>query len=468
MRTTSVGGLALLLSLSACASSGDGNGNDGSSPPGTAPATAPLLVRDSAPQTPASDVSSDSLAAAVNANNAMAVDLYAHVLADSGSVNLLTSPISASLALTMTYAGAAGGTATEMAGALHFDPSLGDAIFDGQNALSQALAARGPAALAVAQRNAQEGNQAAPKAADYDLHVVNSVWGEKTYTWQQPFLTTLAQSYGTGVYEEDFVHASEPARVAINDWVSSETNDKINDLLPQGALDDTTRLVLVNAMHLKFPWSSVFDPNATASASFTRTDGTSISASFMHQAATLPYVDDGQAQIVGLPLSNGDLSLVVALPHEGVALATYEATLAAGAAALSGPTSEALVELSLPKAEFTSPSFSLSKSLHAMGMTSAFDPAAADFSGLCADPPDGDHLYIGDVLQKAMISMQETGVEAAAATAVLVVGESVSTVQPMPVTVDVNRPYLVALVDNPTGTILMLGQIVDPTDAGSP
>src|SRR5450432_335835 len=214
MRTLSTCGVALLFALAGCS----GTKSD---PGGTDDPSAPVsIARAEIAQTPASTISDDSLKIAVAANNALAVDLYSHVLADSSGGNLLTSPISASLALTMTYAGAVGDTATEMAQALHFDSSGGSAIFDGQNALSQALAARGASALAAAQKNAQYGNQPAPVVTDYDLHIVNSVWGEKTYTWEQPFLATLAQSYGTGVYQEDFVHAFEPARLAINGWVS--------------------------------------------------------------------------------------------------------------------------------------------------------------------------------------------------------------------------------------------------------
>jgi serpin B len=462
MRIRSLLGAVSVFALAGCSASTDSGKT--SDPSQLAVAKADLA------QTPASEISADSLQAAVTANNALAVDLYAHLLEDAPAGNLLTSPISASLALTMAYAGAAGSTATEMAHALHFDPSLGAAIFDGQNALSQALAARGMSALARAQQNAQYGNQAAPSSDDYDLHIVNSVWGEQTYTWEAPFLTTMAQSYGAGVYQEDFKHAFEPARAAINSWVSTETKDKINNLLPPGALDSNTRMVLVNAMHLKFPWASTFEPSATQSGSFTRSDGSTVTPDFMNQTAGFSYVDDGQAQIVALPLSNREVSLVIALPHEDVDLTAYEASLSTTSAALGIPAANQLVSLSLPKANFTSPTFSLSKSLQSMGMVSAFDPSAADFSGLCAHPPDGDTLFVGDVLQKAMLSMQESGVEAAAATAVVVVGSASALPgpPPTPVPMVVNRPYLAALVDGPTGAILMLGHVTDPTDAGSP
>jgi serpin B len=422
------------------------------------------LAKSSVVQTPPSAVPASALSAAVAANNAFGVDLYAHVL-EQPATNVLTSPISASLALTMTYAGAKGDTKTEMATALHLDPVAGDAAFAGQNALSQALNARAAAALSNAKRGASPDAQ--PSETDYQLQVVNSVWGEKTYTWEPPFLDILAANYGTGVYQEDFVHASESARLTINDWVDTHTNDKIKDLLPSGSVGPTTRMVLVNAIHLKLPWDAAFKPEQTSPGDFVRPDSSKVQTSFMNQTSNFPYVDDGQAQVVSLPLSNRELSIVIALPHADVTLTEYEATLTAHSAALALPSAFSLVSLSLPKTTFTSDSFSLSSALQEMGIKQAFDPNLADFTGICAHPPDGDNLYVGDVLQKAMISMQEEGVEAAAATAVALVG-SAGIVPTTPVPMNVNRPYLVAIIDNLTGTLLMLGHIQDPSDAGSP
>jgi serpin B len=164
-------------------------------------------------------------------------------------------------------------------------------------------------------------------------------------------------------------------------------------------------------------------------------------------------------------LSNQQLAVVVALPHGD--LATYEAGLAATSAGLAMPTDTALVQLSVPKVSFTSPTFSLATALKAMGMPIAFDSVNADFKGLCTDPPDGDNLFISDVLQKAMIAMQETGVEAAAATAVLVAGDSaVEEPPPVPIPMIVDRPYVLSIVDIATGAVIFLGHIVDPTQTG--
>jgi serpin B len=439
---------------------------DAGAVPATGDAGAALAIAQSSVQrVPSSAIAPAALTAAVTANNAFAVDLYSRVRSSAVSSNLTTSPLSASFALTMAYAGAAGTTATQMATALHFGAGAAS-IFDGQNALGQALGARASDALTGDTRNATGESSAAPSPADYQLEVVNSVWGERTYAWEQPFLEVMAKSYGTGIYLEDFITQWDPARLAINAWVSTATDDKINNLLPSGSLDSSTRMVLVNAIHLKLPWETAFKTSATASATFTRPDASTVSANFMNATQTLPYADDGQAQVVGLPLSGGEIEVLIALPHGD--LPTYEAGLAAGSAALNVPAESASVTLSLPKAMFTSPTFSLSSALTAMGMVEPFDPSMADFTGLYAHLPPGDHLYIKDVLQKATLGMQETGVEAAAATAVVIELAGSVAQMPMPVNMVVNRPYVVSIVDVPTGAILFLGHVTDPTDAGSP
>lgn len=442
--------LPILLAATTAACTASTSSSE-SQPPGQPPAQAKSdLARTAESSVPAADLS-----AAVAANNAFAVDLFAQLRAGASQSNLFTSPLSASLALTMTYAGAQGPTATEMAKALHLGTDA-SAIFQGQNALDQALESRAAAALAQDAQSAKSADQAAPAASDYDLHVVNSIWGEKTYPWAQPFLDTMATDYGTGIYLEDFVHQADQARVAINGWVSEQTADRINNLLPQGSIDDSTRMVLVNAVHLKLPWEYPFTASLTQSGTFTRGDGSKVSVPMMNGSQTFGYVDDGKAQIVALPLSGQDVNVIIAVPHGD--LASYEANLAAGSAALTVPTGEQEVTLSLPKVSLTSSPFSLKAALQAMGMEQAFLPTAADFSGLCAKTPDGERLYVGDVLQETMLGMQETGVEAAAATAV-VVGTAAAL---DPVTVTVDRPFLVSIVDS-SGAILFLGHIEDPT-----
>jgi serpin B len=457
MRRSFVCGIvgSCVLGSAACGGSTNAAG-EGSTQEGALAIAKSTATRDAVDTSPTATPSAD-LKLAVAANNAFALDLYARVRANAPTSNVFMSPISASLALTMTYAGARGTTASQMAKALHFDPSAGS-IVNGQNALSQALASRAPTAFKLA----QQAGEGTPSADDYELDVVNSVWGQKSYAWESPFLDVLAKSYGTGVYLEDFASAPDPARLAINAWVSAQTADKINDLLPSGTLDTSTRIVLVNAIHLKMPWALPFD--TTAPGSFTKADGTTVQATLMTQTNFLSYEDDGQAQLVAMPLTGGSLEVVFALPHGD--LSTYEDAIAAGTEPLKvnlvGQQTNVVFEA--PKMTFTSQPFSLSSALKAMGMTQAFDPSA-DFSGMCAHPPDGEKLYFSDVLQKAMIGLSENGVEAAAATAVFK-DAAISTDPPPQVLLD--RPFALWIADTETGAILFLGHITDPTDAGSP
>lgn len=445
--------LPLIVAIAACSVSPTPNPNphgDGSHE----------QAKSGLPRQPASEVSAGTLASAVAANNAFAVDLFAHVRTDIGKTpgNLLTSPLSASIALTMTYAGAKTQTATEMASALHFS-SGAPTIFEGQNALTQALDGRAAAALAGDQERAKVNNLPAPSASNYQLQVVNSVWGERTVPWEPPFLDVLATYYGTGIELVDFINKFESARVTINDWVSAKTADKINNFLPVEAVTTSTRMVLVNAIHLKLGWMSPFTESMTENGTFTTSAGKPFQTPFMNQTADFSYVDDGLAQIVALPLAGNQLSVIFALPHGD--LATYEAGLTGNSAGLAKPPTESMVSLSLPKVTFTSPTFSLKQSLENMGMKQAFVDGA-DFSGLCTT----EQLAISDVLQKTMVAMDEKGVAAAAATAVIVSGSS-SGGGPGPVPMVVDRPFVISIVDIPTGAILFLGHIEDPSGVGS-
>ncbi|MEO8900006.1 MAG: serpin family protein [Polyangiaceae bacterium] len=432
-------------------------------------ASAPLAVEPEAespvaPRRALDAVPPAALGTAVAANNAFAVALFGQVRAGSANANLLTAPISASLALTMAYAGATGQTRSEMARALHFGAAPAQTIFDGQNALSQALLSRGPAAFALASKS-YRGSKAPAVATDYELQVVNSVWGEASYSWESPFLHTLAADYGASVYKRDFRTQAEATRQAINAWVSKQTSNKINHLLSKEAVSPDTRLVLVNALHLKLPWETPFRKGATSAAPFTRADKTQVSTQFMNTSEELAYVDDGSAQIVSLPLAGRQLSVLIALPHAGSSLEAYERSLRAGSAALLQPKKNARVILSLPKSAFTSQAFSLKAALQALGMKQAFEAGDAHFEGMCAHPPDDRRLFVDDIVQKTMIDVQETGVEAAAATAVVMatMGAVRRRPEPAPVPMIVNRPYLIALLDVPTGAILMLGHITDPS-----
>lgn len=445
--------LALGLVLAACGSSND------SPTPTTDEMAKSTLARDDG-----SAVSEATLKALADADNAFAFDLFGKVRADLGAKNAVVSPTSISLALSMTLAGANGTTADEMAKVLHLD-KLGPAAHAANNAFDLALEKRADDALAYAKDMAKRSGGSEPLASDYRLKVVNSVWGDRSYTWEKPFLDTLAKSYGAGVYLADFVHQFEAERGRINAWVSEQTQNKINDLLTPGSLDDTTRMVLVNAIHLKLPWETPFEKSFTKPGEFTRGDGSKATADFLTSTSTLSYFEDDQAQLAAIPLSGRKLSLVVARPKGSLDSLESKLDVAYWSNARSKMTSEN-VALGLPKFNFTSASIKLKPVLTALGMKVPFVQPQADFFGMCKTPPRDERLFIADVVHKAMMAVDEHGVEAAAATAVIMSGGT--SVPPEPKALKLDKPFVVAIVDEPTGALLFLGHIADPTEKGSP
>ena len=371
--------------------------------------------------------------------------------------NFAFSPTSISLALGMAYAGAAGNTAAQMKSAMHVSAGS-DAYFRSLNWLDQQLESRADAALKQAQdlftRTGSMGT--APDPADFRLHVVNACWGERTMTFEQPYLDTLATEFGAGVHLADFRTQPETQRLAINAWVSEETRNRINDLIPAGAIDVLTRAVLVNAIHLKLPWYDPFTASATTPATFIKTDGSAVSVPFMKKGGKLPYAEDASTQVVALPLSGGDIDFMVFLPKPTSSLAKLEDSLSPTSvqALLASMTSQS-VSLALPKFTFTTASVSLRSMLSALGMTDAFGPSA-DFSAITKET----QLYISDVVHKAMVAVDEHGVEAAAATAVMMAGSSAPTDVK---DVNVNRPFFFGIYDKPTSTWLFLGHVTDPS-----
>ncbi len=416
----------LVAGLAGC----DSTGSNPASHVDTAMSTAARAIDPPVPASDSATLASD--------NAAFAFDVYRQLVASND--NLIFSPASISIALAMTYAGAAGATASEMASALHFTLPA-DRLHPAFNALDQALGARGEGKL---------GADGGPMR----LHIVNAAWAERTYTFRSDFLDTLAINYGAGVNLLDFINAPDPSRLTINAWVAKQTEDKIQDLLPPGTIDSMTRLVLTNAVYFNAAWNHPFDPNNTHDGSFTLLDGSTVTAKFMGQTTSAPAVQGTNFVAVSLPYQDDRLSLLVVVPDAGK---FGEVESSFDAAALDGLVSGLVnqqVILSLPRFKVET-SADLAAILANLGMTSAFLPRVADFSGM-----DGSNdLYISDVVHKAFIDVAEKGTEAAAATGVVMSG----TAMPMGILVEANRPFLYFLRDQPTGALLFMGRVLDPS-----
>jgi serpin B len=373
----------------------------------------------------------------VAGNTEFAVDLYGKLRTQDG--NLFFSPYSISTALAMTYGGARGETAKQMAQTLHFDlpeRELAPAFGDMENSLN-AVQAQGHVRLAVA----------------------NSLWPQKGYTFRADYLDLCEKYYGTSIRPVDYIGDTEGARQTINGWVEAKTNDKIVDLLKPGMLDAATRLVLVNAIYFKGNWVHKFDPARTQDEPFHVSSETIVTAPLMRQTSNFGYAEFPDLQVLELPYEGNEVSMVVLLPRAMAGLGKLEEQLTAEKLAMwTAQMENQKVAVYLPTFKATS-EFSLAGTLSAMGMPDAFIYGKADFSGM-----DGTQdLYISKVIHKAYVDVDEEGTEAAAATAVTVdFGMAMPRPEaPIPV-FRADHPFLFLIRDNQTGSVLFLGRVMDP------
>jgi serpin B len=439
--------VTLASSLVACSS------EPGGSPSSNGHAAASsALARDTAPNVTAAEKA--ALAASSEGFAARLVGALATESPDALAGNFVFSPVSIATALSMPYAGARGATATQIAQALGWTVPQ-ERVAKSFNGATLGYGARAATALEAARRKAaMDPSSAAPDAASFRLHLVNAVWARQDVTFAAPFLDTLAVDYGAGVTLADFVGNPEGEREAINGWVATETQQKIQNLIPSGSITRDTAVVLVNALHLKLPWPAPLGVEAQP-APFALEGGAPVQARFVGTAGRLPYAEDASAQAVEIPLEGGEVSVLLVVPRGS--LGAFEGALTTNLRALRGALAPKEATVSLPKFTFTSSSLSLAKPLKALGLVDAFDAGKADFSGITTS----QRLYFSDVLHKAMVGLDEKGVEAAAATAVVMAGTSAPSDPPKVVRAD--KPFFFAIVDKPTDTILFAGHVKDPT-----
>jgi serpin B len=278
----------------------------------------------------------------------------------------------------------------------------------------------------------------------------------------QEYLDLVKKYYGVTITPVDYVGAADAATRSINRWVEEKTQNKIKNLIQPGLLDALTRLVLTNAIYFKGNWASQFDENRTKHDNFYLLSGQTIQAPMMAQKGKFKYDEFESLQILELPYVGGGLSMIVLLPKETDGLPQLEKKLTVETLSkLTTGLTEVEVKVFLPKFKMTS-LFSLERTLAAMGMPDAFDRTKANFSGM-----DGhsNWLYIGAVVHKAFVDVNEEGTEAAAATAV-VMRIKMARKPLRPVVFRADHPFLFLIRDNRTGSILFMGRVLDPTKKG--
>lgn len=383
---------------------------------------------------------------AAGAVNAFAVDLYRRLPAGK---NLVVSPTSIVMALAMTRPGARGETATQIDAVTHQLATDANAAW--MNALDAALSSR-----------THSFTDANGKAEKVVLRLANSSFAQLDYPFEHAYLVALAQRYGSGIRLVDFQNRPQAARNVINAWVKARTEGRIAHLLAPTDVTNDMRLVLVNALYLKAPWATPFDVRMTVPGEFHRANGSIVTVPTMWAARMydgLAYAAGPNWRAAELPYAGGQLAMTIIEPDR---LSTFEKTMTATSLA------RIVAALKVQPAVIGLPTFSMNtrtdvaKMLEAMGMPLAFKPLAADFTGIASptitrEPP----LYIKKVIHQANIDVNERGTVASAASAVeMAIG---SGPPPKHVEFHVDRPFLFLIRDVPTGAILFIGRVGDPS-----
>ncbi|HWY24951.1 MAG TPA: serpin family protein [Nevskia sp.] len=373
-------------------------------------------------------------------SNAFGFELYQRLRTQPG--NLVVSPASIMTALAMSWGGARGETAEQMRRALHLEGSPADAM-------------RASGELA---RQLQDPNR------PIKFRIANRLFGERTYPFEQPYLDATRLAYGAPLEALDFKGSAETARRRINAWVEQQTEQRIRDLIPAGGLNAETRLALVNAIYFLGDWASPFKKEATHDAAFFTAAATQKDVPTMHRQDSLRFAQRDGVKALELPYKGGNMSMLLLLPDRVDGIGALEQSLDPDQLEqLLRSLQPQMVRVSLPKFEIDpAASLSLGQLLQGMGMSLAFDPQRADFSGIAQPPDPQDRLYLSKVFHKAFVRVDEKGTEAAAATAV-VMERAMAAMRPLPVVeFKADHPFLFFIRDNATGMILFSGRVMEP------
>lgn len=403
-------------------------------PPTPAPVPAPTPVATATPEV---------VAEVAAGFNAFGLELYRKVAITPG--DQVISPASVAVALAMTHAGARGDTAKEMEAALHVTRPVGE------------LQAAVGTMLASWSETREPPRHDAP-AEPMELAVANRLFGEATVPYEPAFLELSRSVFAAPLEPVDFKGAHEAARTTINDWVEDRTHDRIKELLPTGAVDASTRLVLVNAIYFKSQWMAPFAEDQTKPAPF-------FTSKRAHDVPTMSVTEhfsftestaDG-VQVVELRYRDAGFSMLLVVPLAKDGLPAVEAALTSERlTAWTGALVGERLALSLPKFRIApDEGLRLSQALGELGIRKAFS-AEADFTGIA---PASEQIQLAEAYHKGFIAVDENGTEAAAATAMAARAGGMPS---EPRAVKVDRPFLYFVRDTKSGLLMFMGRVVDP------
>lgn len=366
--------------------------------------------------------------------NAFSFDVYRQMLSGSFN-NAFISPLSISAALAMTYAGAEGETADQMRRALHY----------------------GPQSISFHQDYGYALDSLSRSNDDFEINIANAVWVQNAFPLLPAYVNIVKDLYNSESRELDFVHKPEASRKTINDWVESQTNERIKNLIPKGVIDADTRMVLTNAVYFNAEWMDHFNKSLTRREPFYSFDDEEIICDMMYKRSRLAYSKSDDLQILEIPYKGNQYSMMVLLPEQNDGLKNLIRQI--GPSILDKHYKNRQWEdviLYLPKFKLNT-DYELKPALSVLGMEIAFSDDA-DFSGMTGKKD----LKISSVIHKAFIEVDEEKTEAAAATAVVMKLTTAMPVQKAPIEFRADHPFLFLIKHNESGAILFMGQLTYP------
>ena len=368
----------------------------------------------------------------VEAQTEFGFNLFSAILQEADNRNVLISPASVAITLSMVYNGADGET---------------------QQAIAETLAIQGLNVEEVNAASASLINALGTSDPNVRVNIANSLWVRQDFPLYPAFVEQVTQFFNAEASNLDFTNPS--ALEIINAWVAEKTAGKITQMVDQISSDDV--LFLLNAVYFKGNWTKAFDPQRTTEQPFYLLNGTTKPHLQMTQDGEYPYYETDQFQAISLPYGDNRLSLYVFLPKQTSNLANFQTSLSAETwSNWMNQFRQRRGSIKLPRFQFDYEA-RLKSMLEALGMGIAFDRNQANFTQLSPEP-----TAISRIKHKAVIEVNEEGTEAAAATSIGIQQISARIEPESPFEMVVDRPFFIAIQDNATDAILFMGSVVEP------
>lgn len=388
--------------------------------------------------------------------NAFAFELY-HKVSDPNQ-NMIISPYSLSSLLSLLVSGAALNTNEELIRLLHFEnaphPKLINAVLNKLN-ISLHITNQCGGWLSCHLNKLFKGFNQEDDTQSFTM--ANALWADKKFAYRPAFLTDMHANHAVNFYTLDFTNQPEKSRIKINDWIESNTNGYIQQLLPAGSITTATRLILTNAIYFKGLWQLPFKPEYTGPKAFILTDNQSVQVPMMHQQDQFLYTENANLQLLQLSYAHSTLALAILLPKENHSLQEIVQKLNFSTfLSLIQTLHHQEVIVSLPRFKIESRLSTLSEAIQSLGLHDAFNDKA-DFSRMTYST-----LFISDIIQKALIEVDEKGTVAAAATVAIMTATAIGSA-PAPVTFNAHHPFLFIIYDTHSNLILFMGQVINPS-----